>query len=361
MSKTHFIYPQSQKASYSNAETIDFQLNFEGRKYKKNSLRMSGSITVESAVGTIVAVDLPLFYDSSIGINAFFSEWSTGCDLLGRLENISDYPRLCKMKETARRAKSQEISSANDIMQLKGPADDTTNAILAGQSNTDYALNFNFKPDFILNNVTADIPFRKTGAIDIQCRLESKIRSLFGSAAGVANIVTVKDLQISYVTYPDDNKNEPIQLFATHMLKQVIESNVAHVSTSVPAICSSVSCTFLPVANDSVYTHNQTELVKLPDFQRVSFGFNDVQNGYISFPLEYQQEILFNYLESLGSKNRNQMSFKNLSSGKNWGLGVKFPSPIDLSKQNISVEIEAGLSSANPHYIFMVFRSIQNL
>jgi len=61
MSKLHTVFPQNKKDTYVSSDTVEFKLSFEGRKYKKNSLRVSGQIRVQQSVGVIVAAATNIF------------------------------------------------------------------------------------------------------------------------------------------------------------------------------------------------------------------------------------------------------------------------------------------------------------
>ena len=361
MSKLHTVFPQDKKAEYLPSDTVEFKLSFEGRKYKKNSLRISGSLQIQQAAATIVAAATNMFYDSSTGVHGFFSEFATNMEQVGIIENISNYPRLYKMKEVARITKSGEISSAKNLCELKMSSDGLTNKAMGGAAAADYALPFSFHPDICMNNVDNDISFTKSGAVNIRTRVEAQNKTLWGSGSGVSNVVKILDMQLQYETVPDDGKVLPIIMSTTHALKQVIDSSNAHVSTTIPAVCTAVSASFLLASKDADYAFNQTELDEVPGVSRIQFSWNDMTTGYLSFPLEDREEILYNYLESMGSRGNNQIYFKKLANGKNYCVGLKFPSPTDLSNQSLGIEVTSDIGNTTPYYIFMVFRAIQKL
>jgi len=279
---------------------------------------------------------------------------------VGIVENISNYPRLYKMKEVARITKAGEISSAKNLCELKVSSDGLTNQAMGGNAANKYTLPFSFKPDICMNNVDNDIPYTKSGAVNIRTRLEAMNKIFWGNGSGAANTLVFYDLQIQYETVLDDGKVPPIVMSTSHSLMQVIESMNSHVSTTIPAVCTAMSASFLPVLEDASFLYNQTRLAEVPGVTRIQFSWNDMTTGYISFPLEDREEILYNYLESMGTTGLNQMTFKKLSNESCYGIGLKFPSPTDLSNQSIGIDISSSVL-AQPYYVFMVFRAIQKL
>ena len=110
----HLVQPSNQKSSpggYREAENVDFDLAFEGRKFISGSLRLEGDVQVFSDGGTTrvdptAAAASDCKIDGRVGAHSFCSSFVTSFQNVGNVENLQSYPRLVAMKGAGQMSKN---------------------------------------------------------------------------------------------------------------------------------------------------------------------------------------------------------------------------------------------------------------
>ena len=351
----HTIFPTAQKPTYSPTNIVDFKLTFENKKLKANSTRVSGKVKLELTAGNPFAANIA--WDALNGAHNLFSEWTTTFESTGIQENLTDYPRHHKMIMEAKNCQ-EDFNTSSHACALQTPSNSGVLNVFTGMAVADFEIPFSFKPDICINNMSGDLSFnKKSQSVTLQTRLSSLAEVLFGATAAVTNVITITELQVNYETVPEDNKDEPLTMLVLHSVKQVINTGSANINTKVPAVVVGMSASFQLVTHDKVYTHNNYA-TEDPNVTRVQLFWNDMNNNYISFPLESREEILLNYLQSLNSTGHNDMRWAKAKSDEGFGCGVKFPEPVDLRNQTMGLQIESAITNAAPYYIYIYFQSI---
>ena len=158
----------------------------------------------------------------------------------------------------------------------------------------------------------------------------------------------------------DDGKQSPVFLQTKLSIKQTVGSNFVNLATKVPAVCNSVSCSFLKQSNENQPQPNTLQLEKLPGVKQVSFMFNDTTNEYISFLIKNQVELLDRYLGSFMDTGSNNTSLTKLKANKSYGIGLDFGKGkyISLANQKFNIQIQSNVSSTDPYVMFCYFHSI---
>lgn len=340
------ILPQSQKDSYGQNENIDFNLSFEGQSIKRGSLRISGNLALANVYATQI--------DGQTGIHGVFSSVVTEFQTKGVVENLQQYPRLHKMKMLARQDDPQTLSASVNVTSLKLPRDEMTTSFLAGAVRLD-TLPFCCKLDMMLNRTDSDIPYSKTGAVRISLRTASYAQFMTGASVNTTYALT--NLELHYQV-SESAKSVPVHATTYHLIKHSIDSNNVSVSSRVPAVVQSVSCSFILTSRENSNDFNNLECAELPEVSRLQWTFNDAMN-VVKYDITNREEILYNYLKSMGRSDYNSVRTTDLvNESRTYGMGLDFYGGINLLNQKLGLDVVSTADNTNVYSMFMFFRSV---
>ena len=348
------IYPQSQKESYSQNDTVIFQLSFSGEKLKANSVRLSGKLQVLTSGDVAISGDVK--YDGMLGIHQYVDSFNTEILNGGFLENIQAYPRAVKTMLLARQSDSQQGSETDKSVELRCGDDELTKEILKGMTDNK-PLPFSFTPQICLNKVVSgNLSYQHTGSVMVNMRFAPTLDIFYGvNAGGVKYAIT--DLQMSYETIPDDKVKEPVTMLTNTMVRNNINSSLFQISVKVPVECLSVSGTFIKSSNLSVTATNNT-LCEDPNVSRLEFEIND-GNGYVSYPIETREEMLYNYILANNGVYNNAFSLKKSSADEGFGIGLFFNnSSFSFYNQKFGLSVSSDASNVVPYTLFLYFTGV---
>ena len=330
MTTLHTIYPQSAKSEYTENDSVDFHLSFlDG--LVPNSITLTGNLEVTPLGAGEV------YYDGMCGLHNFFSSWNTQFANFGFVENIgAEYQRYFKQRYNARQTIEQQFSESDKTCEWRCDTNQSK-YILQGLTGSK-PLPFSMKPKICLNRMDKVLPANKSGAIRINCRLAQNIDCLFGADSANA-VFKITDLQMNYQTTSDFDKGD-VDLVVVSMVRNTVASSNHTISTKVPLqAVQSVSASFIKSANLSQTTTNNVELEN-PNVSRLEFQLAD-NNGYLSYPLQSREEILYNYIQANGNSRHNAIRLDELGNAKSFGYGLAFPRAYDLSKNKIAINISS--------------------
>ena len=348
MSKLHSIYPQSQKNSYTENDSIDFLLTFDD-SLKPNSVYLTGELAVNYAGGAT-----EVFCDGMCGVHNFFTSWNTEIDGTF-IENIQEYPRYYKQKHTALENTEQTFSEGKGDWR----ADDAmTKYILQGLGGAGNPLPFSLQPDTCLNRMKGHIQGKP---IRINTRLNVKNDALYG--ADVANATyTITNLQLHFRTQElPKEKQEPVEMNIVNAVRNSVISGTHNFSSNIPLeACLGVSGCFMKEADLTTATLNSVKMEQVPSLSRIEYQLADT-NGYLSYSLKEREEILYNYLQSNGSRKHNAVRLQKLvDENEGFGIGLKL-NGVDLSKNKISISIASAIDNTAPYVMFLFFTGLVRL
>ena len=360
------ILPEAHKTSYTEYDVIDFMLSFQNKKLIGNSIRLEGDLQV--LIGNSLPNTSPIYHEPLIGAHNYINSITTDFQNVGSMENFREYPRFVKMKADCTMINDDMLNS-NQSCELRASTKFLTNNLMTpysarGIGGTNRLPDFSIKPDFLLNNVSSPsgdvgISYTKTGTVKVSIRLERIYGSLYG--IGMDNTVSynIQNLRMSYFTKPDDGvKNQLI--FNTKLnLKQSLQSGLANVSTKVPAIANSVSCSFIQQSHEYTPTYSNCETETVPLLDQVVFSFNDSTNQYITFPIEDRMEVLERYLDSMSNIGVNNVSLEKVEANQGFGVGLSFGENINLANQKFNIQLTSGITNTSPYVIYMYFHSLR--
>ena len=344
------IYPTSQKTSYRAGEIISFQIIVPNKSLVCSGIKVSGSLVPTNIQNT--------YYDNTIGIHGFFNNWMTQIGS-STVENISLYPRYVKMERDATMALGDFCNNNKYISELVASTPAATNTILSSAAK----ISFSFEPQISLNrSVSSDggiplLDYSKTGAITITFRLAQVVECMYGT--GNNNSYTMEDLRLDFMTVVSAKKSAPISMKILNEVKQIVSTSTSVMNVNLPAQVYSVSSSFLNVDSEYSATVNNL-LCEMPEkLTQVVFQFSDSTNSaVISYPLQTQEDIIENYLDSYDTqKGKNNFTLSRVNDNTAFGVGISYADSINLGTANFTMTLYSNASSTKKYYCYMFFKS----
>ena len=348
------ILPQSVRSSYGENENITFVLSFAGQKIKKGSLRLCGNLTVSN----LDAADAgSVSYDALTGVHSLWSSIVVETEKRGVIENLQALPRYIHMEAETLRNDTDVLSNSEQTTSLTLARDDQTTKFLGGVVIRE-DLPFSCKLQCCLNKSDGDISFSRNGVITLSIRTASK--NQFLTNAGATNEYSLTDVMLMYQT--EQGGSSPVSASTYHMVKHTVSSGSSSVQTRVPAVCESVSCSFILASRQNQNDFNDNECAVVPSVSRLQWEFND-SLSMVKYDMTDRDEILYNYLRSMGVSDFNNVRVNTLvNENKTYGIGLNFGGVgINLLKEKIGVDIISGVDNTTPYSMYMYFRSSVSL
>ena len=308
--------------------------------------------------------------DRIIGAHAFFSQWTVDTDNQGIIENFNDYPNYCKMLMNTT-TQNLDLFNSEHIVEMKCQTDEFMSSLLkspvlmnvangnvpiAGQEVT---IDFVIKPNICLNRTSGvdGVSYKKTGAIKLSTILSPNDRVFYG--VGVQPGTTsyeLSNIRLLFNTYDDDGSNSPMNMRIKTSIKQSISTNLANIATTVPLqAVDSFNCSFLKQATSSNPHLNNYQNEELPNVNRIEYLYNDSEDMFVNYPIEDRTEILNFYIKSFVNTGNNRCTLANLQANKGYGMGYRFDSPINFTRNKFSLQIDSGVSNTQPYVAHMYF------
>lgn len=365
----HSIIPENDKASFSEFDLIEFSLSFEGRKMVANSIRFECDLRVQKANVDLSATD-NIKYDSHVGGHSFIESINTETQKQGVLENIQEYPRYVKMLSSSTMNRDDMFNSEN-ICEMRTADDVISRAILRGTL-TKYGNTINndndmsLKPNFCLNNVVSPdgdntIRFDSTGVIRVSLQLNRMFGALYGPGVDSTVTYAIKNPRIVFRSIMDDGKQSKLSMRTKMNIKTTIQSGLANISTRVPAVCNSVSCSFQEQSRENTATYNNVSMNQLPNVRELQFLWNDSSNQFVNYVIRDRVEVLERFLTSFRDTGHNNASLQMLKANQSYGIGTSFGEFLDLTSKKFNINITSDVSNALPYVVYMYFHSIISL
>lgn len=364
----HIAPVENQKDSYQAYDILDFVVSFENRKLNCNNIRFLADVEILDGSNHVV-ISKKTFIDALVGGHSFIG--SLACQTMnqGSIENIQHYPKVVSVLSRATMTEQDSFNS-NRLCELRTPSEVVSNLLVKGtvqQPGTTYIKERNTDTDMSIvlmtcfNSAVNDskLPYTLTGDIRYTVQLPSELGIMWGdSTIGTLIKYRLKNVRLSYQTFDDDGSRSKQYLFGVKgSIESTVQSSNSNFSTKYPMVCSSVVSTFTPQSEDSNNAYNSLKCHQLPSVDRVEYLFNDSSNSVITYALDNPQDILQNFVDSLvlGPDAKSDLTLSNIANNQAWGLGVKFPQPIDLNSQKLSINIYSGVDNINPYTMYTVF------
>lgn len=349
------VSPNSARDNYRPGEIVDFIINLPaGREIVAGSFRLSGSLQVTKAANfaTPMTGTEQIFYDSKAGAHALINQ--VQCSLNGMtIENFPHYARFAKQYNVCQESDIQAVGNLGGAIALRMADDLETNAILGVTGITSLGRSFSFKPLMALNRTTSNITPAK-GEVKVSIILSNVNQFLFGAGVTADISYQLFDVLLSYRTIPLQTQgNAPLTMRVESALKQIVTSNNTNLSVNNPIQSQAMSMSFIAVADESTLTSNYLNMALLPQVSRIEFSMNDVTAGStFNFPLETQQEILMNFIRSMGGVS----TWAVRNDGTNYGVGLAYNSYMQNMK--LGLLIQSGILSTAPYACYLYFHGM---
>tara|TARA_R110000824_G_scaffold64711_2_gene169047 strand:+ start:1579 stop:2790 length:1212 start_codon:yes stop_codon:yes gene_type:complete len=388
----HEVQPENSKTSYNEYDVVDFVLPFENRALQLNSIRivcdMNTDLTAFSAKAASattgeVAVNLgntnAVFYNNLAGGHSVIDSITTSFTQGGTIENFTNYPRYVAMKTAATKDKC-DLLNASSACEGKTPLIKYTNTLLRGSFSSSVSglvvgsgtvvgsqatepFNVSFKPDFCLNNAAAQgqqplLSHSKSGNIRVSIRLTRGASVLFGNDWSSSNNYFLENLKLTFVSRPDA-VTPALTMETKTGFVQSITSDFSNIQAVVPAICKSVSASFIPQDKQNVYTEDNLQQHRLPGMTQLQFIWNDSTNTMVTYIIKRQAEVIERYLNSFNYMGKNIATLPNLQANRGFGVGVNFGEYVNLSNQKFQVQLQSKIGTeGNPHIAYLYFHGL---
>ena len=313
------------------------------------------------------------------GVHSVIEGITTELENGGVIENIgSSYPRMVCMYG-ASSLSGGDYCMASKVSEGRTNADEANRSISYGQNITPAGKNavfkdfeFSIKPMICLNQNSgaSSVSYNKSGSVRVSFNLAKNIHALHGHDTGTLNAgnytnngssYELSDLKVSFNSVPDDGQQDPINLKVSQIVKQVLSSQSANVSSKVPLVCSGVSCSFISQASENSFNVDTNELQRPSNVRNVQFLFNNASNQYVSYSLDREEQILDYGIKSLANTGHHQVNKETLKANDGYILGVSFDSLVDLTNQNFNITLGSDITNANPFTFIQVFHGEINL
>jgi hypothetical protein len=371
----HEVIPENN-TDYAEFQQADFVLSYRGRCIELGSIRIEGELQVTDNANPLS--DTPnsqVNLDPMVGAHALAEGFTTtlGAEGGGRIiENLITYPRFVKMQKVATEGNASQHNS-NAVCELRASIADQTNAVLqgvvpgtqpGGSSNITlrHYPDFSFKPLIALNSARGNLPHDRAGEIRITMTCERNAAALYGTGMSANVGYVIKNLRLTFRSRPMSAATEdPITMRTKVAIKQSVASSFANIQTLVPAVCTGVSASFQPQADENALVPNNTQLSKVPNLTQTQMLFNDSTNQLVSYVIRNNSELIGRYIDSFADTGRNRMSRVRTADDDGFGIGLPFDSAVDLSSQKFSLQIQSGISSSAPLLAYMYFHSFVSL
>ena len=363
--------PENNKASYSEYDTVDFQLTFENSSLQLGSLRLEGELEVVHNGDFLNATaneELNICYDPMTGAHGVCESVQT--EMLGQVfENITEYPRMVKQYAVARNSREDMFNSSN-VCEMRVSHDILSTQLLKGeevrtQLTTELRENpdFSVKLDTILNSSTDLLPFDRSGPVRISINLSRTNAFLHGLDVDNTTSYSLKDLRLVYKTVPGLENRNPIELRRRLNVKQSLQSSLANISLKIPSDnVEAVTASFQVQANENTATKNNLTLEKIPNLEQLQFLFQDQTNSQVSFIIKDNSEVISRFVDAMGDTGRNSSSPSNVINNQGYGVGLKMSGgPVNLINQKFGIQINSAISSAKPLIMYLYAHSVLTL
>ena len=384
-------------AGYGENENIDFNLNFPNRALVCGSVRFEAEVEIYPtgiANGLGNAGIQRIAVDHMIGAHAFVSSCVTSFQNQGIIENATELPRYAKMV-TCGTATDQDMNDGKYVCELRscdkiiqervlmprvpsdygggGTGDGDANHNGTGFMDPAQALvtsnilsltrnpDFSIKPVIGLNNVLSaatTINYSTSGEIKLSFNLSRNLEALYGADVVSSTVYLLKNVEVCYTSIPEQATQAPVSLKTSLCLKSNMNSRLSNHSARVPAICDSVSVSFIRLNREVSQFFNNTALEKPTNISNAKYMFNDSTSSYVTYELKNQTEILHYGARALATGSHNNIRSDLLSSNDSFIAGLDFGEVLDLRNQKFNLQFDTEISAADPFLVFQYYSSI---
>jgi hypothetical protein len=340
------VVPTSQEpaSGWSPNDRVVFVLSHPNKSIRQKTVRMNGVVQITNNGTPFNPATTPLSLNPNAGISAFIK--TLGVKLGGRtVENLVEIGRLVALKNEAKYAQIEHGAAIDGMMELMGFSNDAYDGNNDSKVFQPMAfpidalaseLPFSVDLDFCLNNTTADLPYSKTGDIEISIILQdvTKCGMLASPEEPASFSYNIKYLEFRYMTVPEVKSSEPLlmEIKNNSAIPTVYQSRFSALEFAPSNSFHSVFAGFHDAApgEQSTLALNKDYLRSeaLPQIDYLEVKMNGMNSQFMNFPLRLQtSEILYNYLRALNVEvKQHGLTYTKLGNTEptGFGLGVAF-------------------------------------
>jgi hypothetical protein len=355
---------------FQEFDTVDFEIQDDGRKLMKNSIYIEGEVEVFSTGTTALVLGDEIGINNNIGFHSFFESFN--CSLKNgsqNVQNISYYPRYVNIVNTTTSnigSVFSPLSQAEGLQCTEESGRYVIQPVLAAGGNISRNPEFCIKPKIVLNSMFGDgYSFSKNGAIIISTNLSRNGSVLMGPGVLATSNYKIKNLRLKYITVLDDGKQGPMVMNSVTSVKQTMSSGSANLSVKVPSkAVTGVVLNYISQSNENDLKNDSYKLENVPNLDEIQYLFSDSQSKYVSYSLVDKDDMLKKGIEALsraGIKCKvNSFQQKN---NQNIIHGLNFQSTVDLTNNKFGVNLRSSSSniSQNPLNVYMHFLTVLSI
>jgi len=383
----HTVECENIKNAYTEHDNVDFNLNFPGRALVCGSVRLEGDLIVKYDGTNTNDGTKRVAIDHLIGANAFVGGCVTQFQTGGIIENATELPRYCKMVACGNNT-AIDMLEGKHCCELRSPDKKISEKLLMprypsdiGGGNASEHLgsgfgelgqngileinpDFSIKPKICLNSVASPnslLNYSSCGEIKLSFNLARNLEALYGEDATSAVSYEIHNIEVCFTSVPEPSSQSALVLRTNMCLKSNLNSELSNHSSRVPAICDSMSASFVSLDREVSQFHKNTTLEKPPNVSNVKFMFNDSTSSYITYELRNNLEILDEGIKSLSKGSHSSVRPDLLSANESYIIGLDFGEPIDLSKQKFNIQIQSEVTSTNSMLMFQYYHSLVSI
>ena len=340
------VVPTSQEPAmgFSPNDRVVWVLSHPNKSIRQKTVRMNGVLQLTNNGVPFNPSTTPVSLNPNAGISGFIK--TLGVKLGGRpVENLVEFGRMVALKNEAKYSQIEHGAAIDGMMELMGFSNDAYDGgndskvfqpmafpIDASASELPFSVDL----DFCLNNTTGDLPYSKTGDIEISIILQdvTKCGMLSLSPTTASFSYNLKYLEFRYMTVPEVKSSEPLlmEIKNNSAIPTVYQSRFSALEFAPSNSFHSVFAGFHDAAplQQSTLALNKDYLRSeaLPQIDYLEVKMNGMNGQLIQFPLRLQTaEILYNYLRALNVEvKQHGLTYTKLGNTEptGFGLGVAF-------------------------------------
>lgn len=360
------VEPNSKQSVYTQFDSPVFSLNAgNGRSIVRNSIRIVADLRVLSDNAGTRSTGGRCF-DKNVGGSAFINSTSVRTQNQGNLETINNFARYVKTDSCASKNEYDMLNASNAcelmcVNQLQAIKYSNGVAPSLGTGTAVYKdIDFSIKPLCCINKTSRDIPFSKTGEIELQINLAKNQDALYGGDQDANSNYELRNLRCQYKTIPEQKDPSPVVMDIVDNVKSNMLSGSSSVSANVSAPCYAMVANFIQVQHNSVNVFNSYALEDVKKLAEVQMLFNEsISNSLVAYNMTDQTEMLERFIDAISESSHNQVSKDKWKSNDAWAIGLNFEDEVDLSSNRFTMNIRTDANNLNtyPYDVYMYFFS----
>jgi hypothetical protein len=373
------VFPQNVKDIYSDYDMVDFVVKLAPNEdLSLGSVRLTGNLQLQNEI-----LDDEIYYNPLSGVHSFIDSIKVSSLINGQIEHIDDYAMYFSSLQSG--SVSLNDVSANSVYGCQGicPSKMIASQLLKGTcllSDVDEGepnelgvepLDFSLKPLFCLNRhlggATTLTSSKVGGELRISFVIARLTRSCWGSQRLENGEITTQfsNLKLTYITTAMNKmSSQPCSLRTVSSVKTTLNSNYSAFVINAPVVASSLWCVFHKTATEYSALENSYKQETPPNVSDVQFLWNDsFTNQSITYQLQTQEEILFNFIKAIGGEGSVSMcNLNNVFSNTCYGIGLSFDGAmVNMASSRFNINLTSGISPQVPYTCYMYLQGLLNI